>query len=374
MNRRWPGPHGPDQRPRIRVAVVLVAATLVATVAACTRPSQRPAGTPGRPPTARLVAADPHGAVLLDERGQYVGVTRDGSIAWREPAGVRTYRVVSCLARCPDAVLSASLDAANAAAIADPVPRLVVGGQWRPLDALVGTKRRILTAESVEEFVLAGGEPAGGGWIEMHHPGVPVRRLPVGGFDSSWQRSADSRHALVITSVVGDNVSGNEARWLTHTGPGWRPVGAVMRVTGVTACVTPDGSRALLLGQRPAVLDRDGNQRSLTDLDSAGACAWARSGGIVAELSAAGDGLRSRVRVVDDEDAVRWWQDVAGEVSVTADPTGSRVAYQADRVLHEIDTQRGVELRTIPGVQAARYDAHGDLVTIADDGAVRWRR
>jgi len=245
---------------------------------------------------------------------------------------------------------------------------MVVGGQWRQLDALVGAKRRILTADSVEEFVLAGGEPAGGGWIDMHQPGTPVRRLPVSGFDTTWTRSADNRHALAITSVVGDN----EARWLSRTGQGWQPAGATMRVTGVAACVTPDGSRALLLGQRPAVLDHDGNQRSLTDLDSA-ACAWARSGGIVAELSATGDGPRSRLRVVDGKDVVRWRQDVAGEVWVTADPTGSRVAYGADRVLHEIDTVRGVELRTIPGVQAARYGADGDLVTIADDGAVSWR-
>jgi len=191
------------------------------------------------------------------------------------------------------------------------------------LDGLVGTKRRILTADSVEEFVLAGD---------------------------------------------------NEAHWLTRTGQGWQPAGATKRVTGVAACLTPNGSRALLLGQRPAVLDHDGNQRSLTDLDSAGACAWARSGGIVAELSVTGDGQPSRVRVVNGKDVVRWQQDMAGQVRVTADPTGSRVAYQADRVLHEIDTERGVELRAIPGVQAARYDANGDLVTIADDGTVSWRR
>jgi hypothetical protein len=319
---------------------------------------------------ARLVDADPHGAVLLDERGQYVGVTRDGTVAWREPAGVRTFSLVSCLARCPDAVLSASLDAANAPAVADPVPRLVVGGRWRPLDALAGTKRRILAADGVEDFVLAGGEPAGAGWIDLHQPDTPVRRLPVGGSDSTWQPSADARHALAITSVAGDN----EARWLTRTDKGWRPAGTTMRVAGVAACVTPDGSRALLLGQRPAVLDHDGDQRSLSDLESAGACAWARSGGIVAELSATADGQRARLRVVDGNDVVRWRQDVAGEVSVTADPTGSRVAYRAGRILHEIDTQRGVELRTIPGVQAARYDAAGHLVTIADDGTVRWRR
>jgi len=120
---------------------VLVAVALAA-AAACTGSSPRPSGTPGQPPTARLVDADPHGAVLLDERGQYVGVTRGGTVAWREPAGVRTFSLVSCLARCPDAVLSAGLDAANAAAVADPVPRLVVGGNggnwtasWAPNDA-----------------------------------------------------------------------------------------------------------------------------------------------------------------------------------------------------------------------------------------------
>jgi hypothetical protein len=373
MNRRHrgPAPHGVGERPRTPIAVALVAITLAAAVAACTQPSPRPAGRLGQPPpTARLVDADPHGAVLLDERGQYVGVTRDGTVAWREPAGVRAFSSVSCLARCPDAVLSASLHSANAAAVADPAPRLVAGGQWRSLDVPAGTKRRILAADSGKEFVLAGGEPAGGGWIELHQPGTPVRRLPVGGFDSTWHPSADGRHALAITSLVGDN----EARWLTRTGQGWQPAGATMRVTGVAACVTPDGSRALLLGQRPAVLDRAGNQRPLTDLELAGACAWARSGGIVAELSATGQGPRSRLRVVDDKYVVRWQRDVAGAVRMTADPTGSRVAYQTDRVLHEIHTQRGVGLRTIPGVQAARYDANGDLVTIADDGAVTWRR
>jgi hypothetical protein len=234
----------------------------------------------------------------------------------------------------------------------------------------VGTKRRILTADSGEDFILAGGEPAGGGWIDIHHPGAPVRRLPVGGFDSTWYRSADGRHALAITSVAGDN----EARWLTRTGQGWQPASAAMRVSGVAACVTPDGSRAFLLGQRPAVLDHDGNQRSLTDLASAGACAWARSGAIVAELSASSGGRQSRLRVVDDKDVMRWRQNRAGQVWVTADPTGSRIAYGADRLVHEIDTKRGVELRTIPGVQAARYDADGDLVTITNDGTVSWHR
>jgi hypothetical protein len=57
-----------------------------------------------------------------------------------------------------------------------------------------------------------------------------------------------------------------------RTDQGWQPGGSTQRVTGVAACVAPDGSRALLLGQRPAVLDRDGNQRPLTDLESAGTC------------------------------------------------------------------------------------------------------
>ena len=114
----------------IAVGVWIVGTLLAAGCAAHPAPVGKPAGQPSR---AVLVDADPDGAVLLDRAGHYVGVTRDGVTAWREPAGVRTYSIVSCLARCPDATLSASLDATDSATAADPRrgwSSTAGGGRW----------------------------------------------------------------------------------------------------------------------------------------------------------------------------------------------------------------------------------------------------
>jgi hypothetical protein len=358
-----------------RTITLLAAVTIVA--AGCALQSQRRAGAPhpsttarGMPsPAAIIIDADPYGAIVFDEQGRYVGVRRDGTVAWREPAGARAFGVVSCLSHCPDAVLSASLDAINSADVADPPPRLVVDGRWRRLARLDGHKRRILTASGVDQFMLATGDRKRW-WLEVHDNGAAARRVRVGGFNSSWQESADGRHGFAVTSAPG----GNQARWFTRADDGWRQAGKTMPVAGLSSCVAPDGRRALLLGQRPVVLDRDGGQRPWTDLESAGACAWAATGGIVAELAQTTRGPRSRLRAFDAGGVVRWRLDVADEASVTADPTSSRVAYLVDRVLREIDPIPGVELRSIPRVQAARYDANGELVTITDDGSTTWQR
>jgi hypothetical protein len=359
-----------------RATTTVLVVTIAAVLTGCARQPARPDDPAGRPTAARgverpaplLIDADPHGAIIMDGQGRYVGVTRDGAVVWREPAGARAFAAVSCLVRCPDAVLSASVEAINAATAADPVPRLVVDGRWQHLTALGGHKRRVLTATSAEELVTAGGDGTRW-WLELHRAGAPVRRVAVGGFNSSWHESADARNGLVVTTVAG----GNQARWFSRTGSGWRPAGATVRVDGLGACVAPDGRRALLLGQRPMVIDRRGVKRPWTDLVSAGACAWAASGGIVAELSHTGRGPRSRLRAFDDAGVVRWRLDLTAAALVAADPTGSRVAYLAGRVLHELDPARGVELRTIPGVKAARYDARGELVTITDDATTTWR-
>lgn len=356
-------------RIRPHLAVVLATVVLGAT-AGCGGPSPDHDATSGTPDaTPVLIDVDPYGAIVLDPRGQYVGVTREGTVAWREPAGARRFGQVSCLARCPDAVLSASLDAINSVTVADPQPQLVTGGQWRSLDSVAGHKRRILSATNAENLVLAVGDSAP--WrLEVHQAGMPVTRTPVDGFNATWNESGNGQHALAITS----SQEGNLAHWFARTDTGWRPDGTPTPVAAVQACVAPDGSRALLLGRHPVVIDRQGGQQPWTDLEMAGVCAWGASGGIVAELVRTTSGARSRLRAFDAAGVVNWRLDVAEEASVTADPTRSRVATRIGRVLHEIDPASGFELRTITGVLAARYDSRGDLVTVIDTGAVTWRR
>ena len=251
-----------------RTITLLAAVTIIVAIAGYTLQPRRPAGARHHSTTARgtprpaaiIIDADPHGTIMLDEQGRYAGVRRDGTVAWREPAGAHAFGVVSCLTHCPDAVLSASLDAINSADIADPEPRLVVDGRWRRLARLDGHKRRILTASGVDQFLLATGD-RNQWWLEIHDNGAAARRVRVGGFNSSWQESADGRHGFAVTSAPG----GNQARWF-HARRQWLATGGqdhascrpqllrrARRPPCATARTAPRGPRP---GRRPAAMDR----------------------------------------------------------------------------------------------------------------------
>lgn len=315
-----------------------------------------------------IVDADSDGAILFDGREMaYLGVRRDGAVAWRAPVDAHAPTPSGCLARCPDAVLSGSAASANSGSMPDPTPVFVVDGQRRPAD-VSGTKRGVLTAVGPADFVLSTGDDAGQWWLEVHTGAKIVHRVPVEGFHTSWQESADRRHALAITTLAqGDHT----ARWFERGPAGWQPAATSIPVAGSTSCLQPNGDRALLIGQRPTVLDRGGGHAPVTDLELAGTCALAGVGGIVADLSQGTKGLRSDVRVFAADRGMVWRRAVAGEVAVSADPSSARVAYTARGELHELDTRSGAELRSLPGVRAARYDRTGHLVIWSTAG-VRW--
>jgi hypothetical protein len=82
-----------------------------------------PAPGTGVPRSAAIIIdADPHGTIVLDGRARYSVVRRDGTVALHQPTDTPELIAASCLARCPDAVLSAGIDAANSPDVADPDP------------------------------------------------------------------------------------------------------------------------------------------------------------------------------------------------------------------------------------------------------------
>jgi hypothetical protein len=328
------------------------------------------AGGPGEStPPMVIIDADPDGAIVFDGREMaFRGVRRDGTEAWRAPADTNAPAPSGCLARCPDAVLSGSAASANSGSMPDPSPVFIVDGRWSPAD-VSGTKRDVLTAAGPADFVLSTGDGAGQWWLEVRFDAETVSRVPVGGFHTSWQESADRRRALAITTTDGGD---HEARWFERRGAGWQPGEPGVPVAGTTSCVRPDGESAVLIGQRPAVLDRGGRQEPVTDLELAGTCALAGAGGIVADLSHKVGGPRSDVRVFDAGRSVTWRRSVTGEAVVTADPSSGRVAYTGPDGLREIDTRSGTELHSVAEVRAARYDRAGDLVVVYAGGEVSW--
>ena len=85
-----------------------LAALLLLGAAGCARTADPDAPAPPSQTTSWtvIVDADAHGAIVLDGDQAYRGVRRDGTTAWRRPAGEQAPMAVACAARCPDAVLS----------------------------------------------------------------------------------------------------------------------------------------------------------------------------------------------------------------------------------------------------------------------------
>jgi len=356
----------------LRTLTALAALLLGAAGCARTAAPDAPAPPPQTTSWAAIVDADAHGAIVLDGDQGYRGVRRDGTTAWRRPAGEQAPMAVACATRCPDAVLSGSVRSFTNPDVPDPRPGLLLDGRTHPLAAVGGHHRRVLTAAGLRDFVAAVGD--GDRWrLELHHGDRPPTRVPVEGSLPTWQESPDGRLALLTVAGQGTGAPGSRARWFTRQPGGWRPAGTTVPVAGVDACVADDG-RALLLGQSPAILHRDGRLEPVTDLEHAGACALAASGGIVAELAQLQDGRpQARLRAFDAGGTVVWRRDVPAEVAVTADPTAARAAYLADGALHEIDQRTGQAPPPLPGVLAARYDGAGGLVTVGLDHTLTWR-
>lgn len=353
-------------------AIACGLAIIVVIVSACApaRNSVAPPDTPAGPILA-LIDVDAHGAVLMDGRDRTVrGVRRDGEVVWRAPLDNNAAVPVSCLATCPDAVLSGSAASMNDASVPDPAPVFMVAGTPH---ALVGgtsqpRKRRVLSAERIDDLVLATTDDDGRSWIELHRGG-PVDRIAVGGVRTTWSQSSNGRHGVAVTELAPGRA---EARWFGRQPGGWWVTAGPMPVAGNGSCLTPDGDQAILLGQPPAILDRSGSASRVTDLATVGTCAFAATGAILASLTVRLAGKEAQVRVIDSSGRVTWATDVKHEVRVCADPTRARVAYVAEGILHELDTRTGAEIRTVRDVRAARYDELGDLVVLRSDLMLAW--
>jgi hypothetical protein len=367
------GPQPMSSRRWIAI-VVAVAAVSGSGCSASGGKGARPVA-PERPTDAPTVIldADEFGALVLDgPRRTYLGVRRDTGVVWRDRAA-SDGASATCVTRCPDAVISSNIDSRNSIEVADPQPRLVLAGHFQPLTAAQGHKRHVLTAAGPDDFVLGAGNVSAGWWLEVHAPGLPVTRIPVGGPRTSWQDSASGRSALAITAVYGAD---SEARWFERTAAGWRPVGSVARVAGFHSCVSPDGGHALLLAQRPALLDRTGTLTPVTDLVGGSVCAFAGTGGLVGELSqeigTGGTASRARLRGFDRAGTTRWSRDGRSVGSVAGDSTSVLAAYVTEGTLYEVDIRDGTVIRTFPGVLAAHYTGDGTLVVVRVDGNLSW--
>jgi hypothetical protein len=280
---------------------------------------------------------------------------------------------LACAGRCPDALLSGNSASHNDENVPDPPPVLMVGGRREAIgaEALAGrVKRNVLTATDAGDYVVTAGIP--GQWtLDAVRPGTAAVRTPVPGARATWAQTADRRHGLAVVS--GADPTRSAAVWFTYTADGWRPdPGAVVPVVGSSACLAPDGNRAMLLGDRPAVRFRDGHTEPISELEFVSDCAFASTGGILGTYGQDGAGLAARIRVFGPDGAVTLRMDERATARVTADPVSARVAYAIDGTTTEIDPITGDVLRTIDDAFGARYDGANNLVVVDGNGTPRW--
>lgn len=342
-------------------------------VAACSVPaaSVTPAvDTPGSPSNVLVIVdADGHGAIVLSGRqGSYLGVHRDGTVAWRVPVSSRGPDPAGCAGQCPNAILSGSVAASNSISIADPAPQLLLDGKVSSIAAAEGHKRRVLSAAGADDYLLAVGDAAGNSRLEQRR-GSEVRRLALSGSDTTWKISADGSAALAVSTIA----DGNQAQWFTRSAGWWQPAGPSTLVRGGSSCVSPDGRKAVLLGQSPIILDQQAGYTSLTDLRSVGACGWSLSAVLIAEYAQRpAVGVQTRLRLVSAEGIARWAAETNGESAIAANPVAPRVSYVADGVLFELDSSTTAELRQLAGVHSARYTSTGELIVARANGTMVW--
>jgi hypothetical protein len=347
--------------------ILMIAALLQGCAAEPVAPEVPAPGPAG--PSLVVVDVDAFGAIVIDRsKRSAFGVRRDGGVAWREPLGPRSAAPVACLARCPDAVLSGRAGSTSSASTPEPEPAMIVAGRRQPLDAIDDVRRRVLAAGTPDDLVVAGGDGDGNTWLEFRR-GKNVDRVAVRGIHVSWNESADGAWALAIAT---DAAGSAEARWFARRAGPCHPFGQSIPVAAVDSCIDPAGRFALLLGQRPALLERAGGQRYVTNLQHASTCALATTGGIVAEMSVSLAGEQARLCIVDSATSIVFSRDLSGAVTVSADPTSARVGYVAGSTFRQMDTRSGDQLPAIENVQAARYDGAGSLVVVNSNGAVEW--
>lgn len=347
----------------VRTVVTLIAVS-IATAGCSSSAGQR---EQSRPNTMMLMAATPDGAVLLDREAEsFIGVDRAGARVWTDSAGPARGAAVQCVDRCPNAVVSGTLDESQP----DPAPTLFTKTSADPFPVPPALGRRVLTARSAADAVIAERDEQGRAWLRVLRAGDDLR-IPLPGPDPRWSESADGSTALLLTRA---GKAAAPAWWFVRTSQGWRRAGKDLTVADQRdACLAGGGRAAVLTGAAPAlVLDRQRRIPLRTDLQGVGECALGDRGGALIQRSFSLDGrFRTSVRGIAPDGTQTWSKEYDTEAVVTVDPAGEHTAIAHDGSLDVLD-RSGQVIRSESDVQGARFDASGELVVIGRDGAVRW--
>ncbi|RJQ81755.1 hypothetical protein D5S17_04065 [Pseudonocardiaceae bacterium YIM PH 21723] len=338
----------------MKISILLLTGALLA---GCATTNAEPAATSS---PVRLVAADAHGAVLMDAGAEaFTGVDRSGKVVWTDKQAYTQDAEPRCTGSCPDTTFFAARP--HPATPAGFREVTAAGSTEHPLSAQVPAQA-VLTARSASDAVLVTGDPEL--WV-LRTDGT-VLRLPVGTADLAWVEDSAGTTAIALPRDP-EAANGRLLRFRRDE-LGWRAVGDPIPSSGAwDGCLGGPGGLNMITGPGASVLTDTGRAELHTDLPRAAECVAGHRSGVVLRRTMDGVGAhRTAVRGVDVQGRQTWSRDYPARVTVAVNPEGTLVAVVQGTVL-ELFGATGNRLDRRAGVLAARFTPDGELVTVGAD-------
>jgi hypothetical protein len=349
----------------------VVLSLLVAGCSAASATPDRDPALPGSPAAAAdrlpwFLAADAQGAVVLDKSsGTMRGFDRTQGRVWEDAQAAETSVLLTCHGACPDAISSSVL---NPKGLNAPPVRLTSKGRTE-----FGVSRaphvRVLSARSTTDMVIEEGDAGGRSWLRIERPAGPAT-INVADRGYRWAESADGTSALAYPQQV--TATNGDVLWFSHGPGGWQHRRTGKRGDFVTACLTGDGSAAVLAGPQPALLLRDGARTPIaTGLTNALGCTAGQRATALIGHTIRGRGRHTVVHGLDARGTVQWTRELAVEANVTAHPTAPVVGI-ADGRSFALVNSAGKTVWRRDHVRNATFTRDGQLVVVTPAGEVQW--
>ncbi|MFE0464358.1 hypothetical protein ACFW1A_34410 [Kitasatospora sp. NPDC058965] len=202
-----------------RLCAALLTAVLLTAVASCTRST--PAPPPAYAAGTVIVAADGHGAVLMDPAtNTFTGITADGAKAWTEKD--LTTSGVTCVRACPDAVLSGAGPVGSAVPGNDLVWHI---GSGRQDVAPPTADFQIVRAESASDYLAVDADSL----RSVRDGRSSTAPLPAG--NRQYRVSPDGTEVVLSIRSAG---AGSAGDWALYTVSTAQPAAFARLVAGTT--------------------------------------------------------------------------------------------------------------------------------------------
>lgn len=251
----------------------------------------------------QIIDADRSGAVIR-LRDSIVGVDAGGRVVWRDREASKAGARAVCIAACPDAILSGSLESLNDPDVADPPLRVHLGEELSVVEH-PELKRRVIWARSPGDTVAVTGD-AERLRLEFASPSATTFSGPIEDV-GTFMHTNPSQTRGATFSLAGASVT---LRWLERRQGSWRQRG--MPLEGADACASFDLEQALILRRQALLVGFGDSSGKKVKIDREvpralpTGCNVSRNGFLLSQVDPSSRSVRGIVSFIGNDGRLRW--------------------------------------------------------------------